>query len=87
MIINKIDKKIVFCLPFRLRFQLTTSLFALRRDKSTQQVRKVDDTHIIPIFVEVSQDRHLGLKESSPRLLSKYAFRLESWIAFLKPLS
>ncbi len=30
------------CLPFGLRFQLATTLFELRRDKTTQQAGSVD---------------------------------------------
>jgi hypothetical protein len=33
---------ISFCLPFGLRFQLPTTFFELRRDKTTQQVGKAD---------------------------------------------
>ena len=44
MNIIKFSKKIPFCLPFGLCFQLPTLLFELRRYKTAQQVRKADDS-------------------------------------------
>jgi hypothetical protein len=47
-----------FCLPFGLRFQLPTSLFELRRDKTTQQVGKATPEAGKPMFI-----RHRSLAE------------------------